>query len=118
MAADTGVRAQDAIDRPIGEGATSQSPTDTPNKVSSATSISIDFSVPMDRNDVEERFAISPEDRWVADMEERQHRLHSTGTPASGHALHDQRDRRARPRRQRSWAGRATSRSSCSPVHS
>ena len=62
MAADTGARAQaDAIDRPIGEGATSQSPTDTPNKVSSATSISIDFSVPMDRNDVEERFAISPE---------------------------------------------------------
>ena len=62
MAADTGARAQaDAIDRPIGEGATSQSPTDTPDKVSSDTSISIDFSVPMDRNDVEERFAISPE---------------------------------------------------------
>ena len=61
MAADTGARAQgDAIDHPIGEGASSQSPSDTPKKVSSATSISIDFSVPMDRNDVEERFAISP----------------------------------------------------------
>ena len=61
MAADTGARAQaDAINHPIGEGAASQSPTDTPMKVSSDTSISIDFSVPMDRNDVEERFAISP----------------------------------------------------------
>ena len=61
MAADTGERAQaGGIDRPIGEGATSQSPTDTPDKVSSDTSISIDFSVPMDRNDVQERFAITP----------------------------------------------------------
>ena len=32
MAADTGARAQDAIDHPIGEGATSQSPSDTPNE--------------------------------------------------------------------------------------
>jgi uncharacterized protein YkwD len=61
MAADTGARTDgDAIGHPIGAGATSQPPTDTPTRVSSATSISIDFSVPMDRNDVEGRFAISP----------------------------------------------------------
>jgi uncharacterized protein YkwD len=62
MAADTGSRAQgDAVGRSIGEGARSQSPTDTPDKVSSSSAISIDFSVPMDRDDVEERFAISPQ---------------------------------------------------------
>jgi len=61
MAADTGARTDDdAIGHPIGAGATSQLPTDTPTKVSSATSISMDFSVPMDRDDVEGRFAISP----------------------------------------------------------
>ena len=61
MAADTGARTDgDAIGHPIGAGATSQPPTDTPTRVSSATSISIDFSVPMDRDDVEGRFAISP----------------------------------------------------------
>jgi len=61
MAADTGEPTDgDAIGHPIGAGATSQPPTATPTKVSSATSISIDFSVPMDRADVEGRFAISP----------------------------------------------------------
>jgi uncharacterized protein YkwD len=61
MAADTGARTDgDAIGHPIGAGATSQPPTDTPTRVSSATSISVDFSVPMDRDDVESRFAITP----------------------------------------------------------
>jgi uncharacterized protein YkwD len=61
MAADIGERpARDRSGEPIGAGATSQPPTRTATKVSAATSISIDFSVPMDRADVERVFAIAP----------------------------------------------------------
>jgi uncharacterized protein YkwD len=61
LAADSGDHADAVTDRqPIGAGATSQPPTSTATDVSAATSISIDFSVPMDREDVEERFAINP----------------------------------------------------------
>ncbi len=61
MAADSGARADsDMRGQPIGDGAKSQPPTRTATDVSAATAISIDFSVPMDRADVEERFAISP----------------------------------------------------------
>jgi uncharacterized protein YkwD len=61
MAADTGARVgADTSGHPIGAGATSKPPTRTATKVSADTSISIDFSVPMNRADVEERFAISP----------------------------------------------------------
>jgi uncharacterized protein YkwD len=61
MAADSGARADSGSSaRPIGAGAKSQSPSRTATDVSAATAISIDFSVPMDRADVEERFAISP----------------------------------------------------------
>lgn len=62
MAADTGSPADgDVSGQPIGAGATSQPPNSTATDVSAATSISIDFSVPMDRADVEGRFAISPQ---------------------------------------------------------
>ena len=61
MAADSGARADsDMSGRAISTGAKSQPPTRTATDVSAATAISIDFSVPMDRADVEERFAISP----------------------------------------------------------
>jgi uncharacterized protein YkwD len=60
-AADSGTRPDgDMSDQPIGAGATGQPPTRTVTEVSAATAISIDFSVPMDRADVEERFAINP----------------------------------------------------------
>ena len=61
IAADTGARVEaERSSQQVGVGATSQPPTSTVTKVSSATAISIDFSVPMDRADVEDRFAISP----------------------------------------------------------
>ncbi len=61
LAADTGARADgDTSGQPIGAGAKSQPPTQTAEKVSAATAISVDFSVPMDRADVEARFAINP----------------------------------------------------------
>lgn len=61
MAADTGTRVERGTSgQPIGEGATSRPPTRTATKVSAETAISIDFSVAMDRADVEERFSIAP----------------------------------------------------------
>ncbi len=61
MAADSGARADgDTSGQPIGAGAKSQPPTSTATKVSAASSISVDFSIPMNRADVEERFAITP----------------------------------------------------------
>ena len=61
MAADSGARADsDMSGQSTSTGAKSQPPTSTATDVSAATAISIDFSVPMDRADVEERFAISP----------------------------------------------------------
>jgi uncharacterized protein YkwD len=60
MAADTGARIEGG-GQPIGDGATSQPPGTTATQVSASTWIAIDFSVPMDRADVEERFTISPE---------------------------------------------------------
>ena len=61
MAADDGSPTDVGADgQAIGDGAKSQPPTRTPNRVSAATSIAIDFSVPMDRADVEDRFAITP----------------------------------------------------------
>jgi uncharacterized protein YkwD len=60
-AADTGAPANsERSDHAIGAGAKSQPPSLTATEVSAATSISVDFSVPMDRADVEERFAITP----------------------------------------------------------
>lgn len=60
-AADTGARTDvDTTGGRINAGTRSQPPSRTAKKVSADTSISIDFSVPMDRADVEERFAISP----------------------------------------------------------
>ena len=61
MATDTGDLAVDATSAgPIGVGATSQAPASVATRVSATSSISIDFSVPMDRADVQRRFAISP----------------------------------------------------------
>jgi uncharacterized protein YkwD len=62
MAADSGARADSGFGRRPngGGGAKSQPPSHTATDVSAATAISIDFSVPMDRADVEERFAITP----------------------------------------------------------
>jgi uncharacterized protein YkwD len=45
---------------PIGAGALSQPPTQTASAVSATTSVSVGFSAPMDRPDVEEHFAITP----------------------------------------------------------
>ena len=61
LATDTGDFAAVAITaQPIGAGATSKAPSSIATRVSATSSISIDFSVPMDRADVEKRFAISP----------------------------------------------------------
>jgi uncharacterized protein YkwD len=53
------VRAADA--EPIGADAVSQPPTETAAEVSASSSISIGFSDLMDRDDVEEHFAIAPD---------------------------------------------------------
>jgi uncharacterized protein YkwD len=61
MAADDGSPTEVGSDaHPIGADATTKPPSRTASRVSAATSISIDFSVAMDRADVEERFAIAP----------------------------------------------------------
>jgi uncharacterized protein YkwD len=61
IAADAGTLAERDLSRQAsGDGVKSQPPTSTARKVSAETAISIDFSVPMDRADVEERFTITP----------------------------------------------------------
>jgi uncharacterized protein YkwD len=61
MATDSTARMSDRSSQATDAGARSQPPARTARKVSAATSISIDFSVPMNRADVERRFAIAPD---------------------------------------------------------
>ena len=119
MAADSGASAgNDASGQPIGAGAKSQPPT-THRHARSARrpSISIDFSVPMDRADVEERFAIPRRSRGSLSWNRGslvftpRERLHpGTRYTISVIGSHDRTATR--------WAARATSRSSCSPAPS
>jgi uncharacterized protein YkwD len=67
----TAQAARDESAQPLGTGAARQQPTETAKRVSASTAVSIGFSAPMNRADVELRFAITPAVEgslgWVGD---------------------------------------------------